>query len=502
MIKYVVVVVIVYLCVPRSTALECYSCHNVRDIRQCNSTKICSDGQACFHNQTTASIEQTTSLGCADFKQCGVHVNVQNTLVGRDLGLRQATNCFECCSSDLCSRTLCEHLTPSSCTDDESIDCARMNTLFGICADIDRAKNVCPKFCGLCNVVDGKWSTWSAWSACDVTCESGSQLRIRSCNNPAPKNGGHYCFGNNTESKVCQKDLCPVNGGWSEWSTWDKCSVSCGMGMQSRVRTCSNPVPSHSGNHCFGESLNSRLCMPGACANGGWTNWGSWGTCTVTCGIGISSRYRSCTNPSPSPYGQYCKGSANEVQTCSNSDCVVSNYCDSSPCIHGTCNNLSNDFSCSCHQGFKGRLCNITGTQCDLKPCFHGKCFESNGDFMCICTDGYGGIHCNISNYYCQSNPCLKGTCVSGQSDYTCLCNDGYVGRNCDVTNATDCFDIIRKQISSKSGTYNITLWKSKLVKEVYCDMDTHLGGWTFLALVSKKGFMCSSKGGNPYESK
>ncbi|XP_053389529.1 ficolin-1-A-like, partial [Mercenaria mercenaria] len=56
---------------------------------------------------------------------------------------------------------------------------------------------------------DGKWSTWSAWSACDVTCESGSQLRIRSCNNPAPKNGGHYCFGNNTESKVCQKDLCP-----------------------------------------------------------------------------------------------------------------------------------------------------------------------------------------------------------------------------------------------------------------------------------------------------
>jgi hypothetical protein len=38
------------------------------------------------------------------------------------------------------------------CIDDETVDCARMNTIFHICKDIQQAKLVCPKFCGLCQL--------------------------------------------------------------------------------------------------------------------------------------------------------------------------------------------------------------------------------------------------------------------------------------------------------------------------------------------------------------
>lgn len=45
---------------------------------------------------------------------------------------------------DFCSAT--------ECKDDLSVDCAHMDSIFGICADITHAKAVCPRFCSLCNV--------------------------------------------------------------------------------------------------------------------------------------------------------------------------------------------------------------------------------------------------------------------------------------------------------------------------------------------------------------
>ena len=59
------------------------------------------------------------------------------------------------------------------------------------------------------NLVDGQWSDWSSWSNCDVTCDKGIQTRTRTCTNPAPANGGLDCIGPATETKHCQKDLCP-----------------------------------------------------------------------------------------------------------------------------------------------------------------------------------------------------------------------------------------------------------------------------------------------------
>jgi hypothetical protein len=57
--------------------------------------------------------------------------------------------------------------------------------------------------------VDGGWSSWSQWSSCDVTCGNGLLLRQRTCNNPTPQNGGLDCPGHKIEKKSCSLQLCP-----------------------------------------------------------------------------------------------------------------------------------------------------------------------------------------------------------------------------------------------------------------------------------------------------
>ena len=34
-----------------------------------------------------------------------------------------------------------------------------------------------------------------------------------------------------------------VDGDWSEWTTWDDCSTTCGSGKKARTRICNNPTP-------------------------------------------------------------------------------------------------------------------------------------------------------------------------------------------------------------------------------------------------------------------
>ena len=41
-----------------------------------------------------------------------------------------------------------------------------------------------------------------------------------------------------------------VHGGWSDFGDWGPCSVSCGGGKHSRTRVCNNPSPEFGGNDC------------------------------------------------------------------------------------------------------------------------------------------------------------------------------------------------------------------------------------------------------------
>ncbi|XP_022786108.1 coadhesin-like [Stylophora pistillata] len=62
-----------------------------------------------------------------------------------------------------------------------------------------------------CSPVDGGWSDWSTWGPCNVTCGGGKQARNRSCTNPPPSNGGKKCTGLDTETRQCGNVICPFD---------------------------------------------------------------------------------------------------------------------------------------------------------------------------------------------------------------------------------------------------------------------------------------------------
>ncbi|XP_019614624.1 PREDICTED: coadhesin-like [Branchiostoma belcheri] len=171
-----------------------------------------------------------------------------------------------------------------------------------------------------CPVIDGGWSDWGPWSGCSVTCESGTQTRDRTCTNPAPANGGADCDGLAQETQACDTGMpCPVDGGWSDWSTWSVCSVTCESGTQTRDRTCTNPAPANGGAGCDGLAQETQACdteVSCPVIDGGWSVWGPWSGCSVTCESGTQTRDRTCTNPAPANGGVGCDGLAEETQAC------------------------------------------------------------------------------------------------------------------------------------------------------------------------------------------
>ena len=56
-------------------------------------------------------------------------------------------------------------------------------------------------------------------------------------------------------------------------------------------------------------------------ANGRWSEWGAWSTCSTTCGRGTWTRYRSCDNPTPANGGSYCLGIISEMTQCYKPTC-------------------------------------------------------------------------------------------------------------------------------------------------------------------------------------
>ncbi|XP_075041617.1 properdin-like [Mixophyes fleayi] len=165
-----------------------------------------------------------------------------------------------------------------------------------------------------------EWSVWSDWSMCTVPCLEGVQSRHRLCI------GKGNCSGDEVETRICSlQECCPVMGGWSTWSAWSQCSVTCHVGQTQRTRECNNPSPVCGGT-CIGDSKEITQCdTQQVCpTHGAWGNWGAWNDCSFSCikegstTFPVQVRRRVCNNPSPSesPPGRACEGNEQEARDC------------------------------------------------------------------------------------------------------------------------------------------------------------------------------------------
>uniref|UniRef100_A0A3B3S0B7 Adhesion G protein-coupled receptor B1 n=1 Tax=Paramormyrops kingsleyae TaxID=1676925 RepID=A0A3B3S0B7_9TELE len=164
----------------------------------------------------------------------------------------------------------------------------------------------------------GVWDEWSPWSLCSSTCGRGYRDRSRICKQP--QFGGNPCTGPEKQTKFCNIAVCPgeLDGAWTEWSRWTSCSTTCSNGTMQRTRECNGP--SYGGAECRGDWLDTQNCFLADCpVNGKWQPWGSWGSCSRSCGGGSQVRRRFCSGPFFG--GVPCPGNREEQRKCNEKRC-------------------------------------------------------------------------------------------------------------------------------------------------------------------------------------
>lgn len=71
------------------------------------------------------------------------------------------------------------------------------------------------------------------------------------------------------------------------------------------------------------SNINYVIC---SLVNGGWSLWGQFSECTVTCNGGTQFRTRFCNNPTPDPEGIPCNTSeGTELLSCHEQQCPSKN---------------------------------------------------------------------------------------------------------------------------------------------------------------------------------
>lgn len=179
---------------------------------------------------------------------------------------------------------------------------------------------------GLTLASNGGYTDWSACSDCSLECGGGTQTFIRTC---VPLNDeGCSELEQTVKTESCNDQECPLDGGYTDWSI-SGCSVTCGGGIQTLTRTCTNPPPANGGKNCsgLGPSEEEVSCNEQECPiNGGYSEWLKCTECNVTCGGGTQILTRTCTNPPPAKGGQDCSGLGPAVKkgSCNEHECPPS----------------------------------------------------------------------------------------------------------------------------------------------------------------------------------
>jgi hypothetical protein len=162
-------------------------------------------------------------------------------------------------------------------------------------------------------------SGWGSYGTCSESCGSGSQTRSRTVVRKS-KYGGEVC-GDDTSSRPCNSQHCPEDCVPFEWGSWTTCTVSCGIGSTSRARKIKTDAK-FGGKSCDGLLAEDEACDKGPCPiHCAVTGWSSWSTCTKTCGGGSQKRSRSITRTTA--YGGTTCPTLEEASDCNVACCPV-----------------------------------------------------------------------------------------------------------------------------------------------------------------------------------
>nr|CAB3262408.1 uncharacterized protein LOC100179634 [Phallusia mammillata] len=211
-----------------------------------------------------------------------------------------------------CAKTcdLCATGRSLPCSDISAASCSSYVVL-GLCEQFkDSLENTCRWSCGWYTV--GAWGAWGRWTRCSASCGLGSQTRKRTC--PSQDCG----IAPSQEARQCNVQSCNTDR-YSTWTAWSSCPVTCGAGTRVRTRRCLNPstfsvlfIP------CSEVLRQEQRCIHSqACPVYSWLSWSNWGGCTRTCGQGVKTRRRNCNIGVASN----CAGVPVENQHCNEFDC-------------------------------------------------------------------------------------------------------------------------------------------------------------------------------------
>ncbi|XP_053120701.1 SCO-spondin-like [Hemicordylus capensis] len=258
------------------------------------------------------------------------------------------------------------------------------------------------------------WSAWSPWTPCSRSCGVGMQQRFRSPSNPAAANGGAPCQGDVQEVRECHTACIPeMASPWSNWTPWSPCSKTCfyatdGVGVKKRFRHCNG---SSEATGCSGEVVQEEPCETPPCPVGGlWTPWTAWSPCSARCDSGVQTRNRSCSNPAYG--GPECSGPL--IQT---------RDCNTQPCKALCPGNMVYQTAEECQQkgGACPRLCLDQGTRVECAS----HCYEG-----CYCPDGLflqndTCVPLSECPCYHQGELYQPGNILPLDSCNNCTCTDG-----------------------------------------------------------------------------
>ncbi|KAK3083453.1 hypothetical protein FSP39_022988 [Pinctada imbricata] len=339
--------------------------------------------------------------------------------------------------------------------------------------------------------IDGGWGSWGSWATCSLTCGGGSQSRTRSCSDPAPQYGGASCGGSSRSTQSCNTHNCPIDGNWGNWGSWATCSLTCGGGSQNRQRSCSNPRPQYGGASCAGSVQSTQACNTHHCPiDGGLSSWGAWGTCTVTCGGGTQDRTRSCTNPRPQYGGAPCSGATSQTQACNTQVCIIDGAW-STWGSWGTCS-----VSCGTGKQSRSRTCSdprpqngglpCSGDMSSMQDCNTHACpTAAAGQYVQLCPTGWftcqaGGITCIDELFKCDcANDCDDGSdedvnyagcsakmasfCQSGSQSQNAPDNRGKEFIIAYMENYLEDYDLELFVTTSRTTSVSVRVWAPKM---------------------------------------